>query len=197
MCIGTIQTHLKALERKGALQRRPFQARGLCPTEESHPLGGVSVREIPIVGRVAAGRPLLAEEHIEGAIPISPEWATGEGLFFLRVTGSSMVPTLCDGDYLLVRRQAAVEDGAIAVALLEGEMTVKRVVLAGHCLTLQPDNDAFPSLRVDIRQRPVQILGKAIGVYHRLCRSTAVFVNRKGSQCGNSLGTSITEKGAS
>jgi repressor LexA len=94
----------------------------------------------------------------------------GEGgeLFFVRVSGESMRPTLWDGDYLLVRRQAAVENGAIAVVLIEGEVAVKRAVHTGHRLTLKPDNEAFPLLSVNLRQRPVQILGKVIGVYRRL-----------------------------
>lgn len=78
-----------------------------------------------------------------------------------------MVPTLCEGDYLLVRRQESVENGAIAVILVEGEVTVKRALLSRHSLTLEPDNDAFPSLTVNLRPQTVQILGKAIGVYRK------------------------------
>jgi repressor LexA len=109
-----------------------------------------------------------AVEHIEGVIPVSTMWAKGEELFCVRVRGQSMLPTLCEGDYLLVRRQAAVDNGAIAVVLMEGEVVVKRVVHTGHRLTLQSDNDAFPPLTVNLRQRLVQILGKAIGVYRQL-----------------------------
>jgi repressor LexA len=117
---------------------------------------------------VAAGTPVLAVEHIEGVIPVSAMWAKGEELLCVRVRGQSMRPTLCEGDYLLVRRQAAVDNGAIAVVLMEGEVVVKRVVHTGHRLTLQSDKDAFPPLTVHLRQRPGQILGKAIGVYRQL-----------------------------
>jgi repressor LexA len=79
-----------------------------------------------------------------------------------------MVPTLHDGDYLLVRRQESVEHGTIAVALIEGEVTVKRVVPGGHDLILTPDNEAFPVLRVNVRQQTLRILGKAVGLYRKL-----------------------------
>jgi repressor LexA len=117
---------------------------------------------------VAAGKPLLAAEHIEGLLPLPTAWATGEDIFCLRVRGESMLPTLSEGDYLLVRRQATVEHGAIAVASIEGEVTVKRVVLGGNGVTLKPDNDAFPALRVNRRLGRVEIIGKAIGVYRKL-----------------------------
>jgi repressor LexA len=117
---------------------------------------------------VAAGTPLLAVENIEGVIPVHTEWAKGEELFCMRVKGESMMPTLLDGDYLLIRRQAAVEDEAIAVALMEGEVVVKRVVRTNHDLALKPDNDAFPTRTVNLQQQTVQILGKAVGVYRKL-----------------------------
>src|SRR5262245_60400070 len=98
--LGTIQAHLRALERKGALKRHPFRARGLYLTIPEEWSGSEAVRNVPIVARVAAGTPLLAVENIEGAIPIYREWATGEELFFVRVQGESMMPTLWDGDYL-------------------------------------------------------------------------------------------------
>jgi repressor LexA len=166
--IGTVQAHLRALERKGALKRRPFQARGLYLTAPEERSGGEAVRNIPIVGPVAAGTPLLAVENIEGVIPVHTDWAKGEELFCVRVKGESMMPTLWDGDYLLIRRQAAVENDAIAVALTEGEVVVKRVVRTGHHLTLKPDNDAFPTRTVNLKQQTVQILGKAVGVYRKL-----------------------------
>jgi repressor LexA len=168
VAIGTVQAHLRALERKGALKRRPFQARGLCPTAHVERSGGDAVRDVPILGQVAAGTPLLAVQNLAGVIPVSTAWAMGEELFFVRVRGASMQPTLWEGDHLLVRRQAAVENRAIAVVLIEGEVVVKRVVRTGQRLTLKPDNDAFPPLTVNLRQRPVQILGKAVGVYRRL-----------------------------
>lgn len=168
VCIGTIQTHLRALQRKGALERRPFQARGLCPTARAEGSPSATVREVPLRGNVAAGKPLRAEEPVEGVLPLPTAWATGEDLLCLRVCDDSMRPTMREGDDLLVRRQATVEHGAIAVASIEGEVTVKRVVLGGNGLTLQPDNEAFPTLRVHRRLGSVEIIGKAIGVYRKL-----------------------------
>jgi repressor LexA len=121
---GTVQAHLRALERKGALKRHPFRARGLYLTPPEGRSGGEALRTVPIVGVVAAGAPLLAVENSEGAIPVHTAWAKGEELFFVRVQGESIMPTLGDGDYLLIRRQAAVEHEAIAVALSEGEVVV-------------------------------------------------------------------------
>jgi SOS-response transcriptional repressor LexA len=113
------------------------------------------------------GRNSPLEEHAASlSMPRASE-ARGE-LFFVRVKGESMVPTLWEGDYLLVRQQPAVENEAIAVALIEGELVVKRVVRTGHHLTLKPDNDTFPPLVVILRQQTVQILGKAVGVYRML-----------------------------
>jgi repressor LexA len=101
VAIGTVQAHLRALERKGALTRRPFQARGLCPTAHGARSGGDAVRDVPLLGQVAAGTPLLAVQNLAGVIPVSTAWATGEELFFVRVRGASMQPTLWEGDDLL------------------------------------------------------------------------------------------------
>jgi repressor LexA len=166
--IGTIQAHLRALERKGALKRRPFQARGLSLTAPEERSGDEAVRNVPILGSVAAGTPLLAVENLAGVLPVYTEWAKGEELFCVRVKGESMMPTLWDGDYLLMRRQATVEHDAIAVALIEGEVVVKRVLRTGYHLALKPDNAAFPTRTVNLKQEMVQILGKAVGVYRKL-----------------------------
>jgi repressor LexA len=82
VAIGTVQAHLRALERKGVLTRRPFQARGLSLTVPAERSGSDAVRDVPILGQVAAGTPLLAVENIEGVIPVCAEWAKGEELFF-------------------------------------------------------------------------------------------------------------------
>jgi repressor LexA len=81
LCVGTVQAHLRALERKGVLKRRPFQARGLYLTSPEEPVGGNAIRDVPIVGQVAAGTPLLAVENIEGVIPVCGEWANGGNSF--------------------------------------------------------------------------------------------------------------------
>ena len=160
-----MQDHLRALERKGVLQRRPSQARGLSLSAAREQATGSAVQEIPIVGRVTAGVPVLVEEAVEGVIPVAIAWATGEDLFVLRVQGERMMPTRHDGDDLRVRRQETVEHGTIAVAVIEGAVTVTRVVPRGHELILTPDHEAFPVLRVNGRQQTVRILRKAVGLY--------------------------------
>jgi len=121
------------------------------------------------VGRIAAGSPILAVENVEGRVPVAREWANGEEVFLLRVEGESMVPTLCDGDYILVRCQPAVEEGEIAAALLDGEVTVKRFYTRGAAVVLKPDNDAVEPITVSAGQGvQLRILGKVIGVYRRL-----------------------------
>jgi len=153
--IGTIQDHLRALERKEVLQRRPLQARGVSLSAARAQATGGAVQEIPLVGRVTAGAPVLGEEASEGVIPVASAWAQGADLFFLRVQGESMVPTLHDGDSLLVRRQERVEHGTIAVALMAGEVTVTRVGPRGHALILTPDNiERFPPRRIAVGQSP-------------------------------------------
>lgn len=166
--IRAVQDHLAALEGKGCLKRSRLRARGLeierPPRHEE-----ARVRDVPLVGRIAAGSPILAVENVEGTIPIASEWASGEDLFLLRVAGESMVPTLCDGDYVLVRCQPAVREGEIAVALLDGEVTVKRFHTIGGTVVLKPDNEAVEPITLAAGQGiQLRILGKVIGVYRRL-----------------------------
>src|SRR5262245_16248888 len=163
--------HLKALERKGALRRRESAGR------TSRALTVVRAPEvdetprIPILGRIAAGAPLLAEEHRDGALPIIPEALPGppEDFFALRVRGESMIEAhICDGDLVVVRRQDSAQPNDIVVALLgdggEPEATVKRFLRDGDHVVLKPENATMPPIVVDPRARPVAILGKVIGV---------------------------------
>ncbi len=166
--VRAVQDHLAALEGKGYLKRSRLKARGL-EVERPPRREDVRVRDIPIVGRIAAGSPILAVENVEGTIPVAREWASGGEMFLLRVEGESMVPTLCDGDYILVRCQPAVGDGEIAVALLDGEVTVKRLQTRDGAVVLKPDNEAVEPIIVAAgRGANLQILGKVIGVYRRL-----------------------------
>lgn len=166
--IRAVQDHLAALEGKGYLKRSRLKARGLEIERQPRHEGG-RVRDVPIVGRIAAGSPILAVENVEGTIPIAREWANGEEMFLLRVDGESMMPTLCNGDYILVRCQPAVGEGEIAVALLDGEVTVKRFYTKGKAVVLKPDNEAVEPIAVAAgRGVQLQILGKVIGVYRRL-----------------------------
>lgn len=161
--------HLKALERKGYLKREATKSRSLQITDPASPgRRAPRPREVPIVGRVAAGRPLLAVENLEGTVSLPADWANGGDVFLLRVQGDSMVGAhILPGDLALVRRQETAENGDIVVALVDEEATVKRFQRSGETLTLLPENPAMTPLTFTPGSR-LEILGKVIGVIRRL-----------------------------
>ncbi|HTO13723.1 MAG TPA: transcriptional repressor LexA [Candidatus Binatia bacterium] len=162
--------HLRALERKGMLQRRAGPgrtARGLTLTEAAGGRSGTA--SVPILGRIAAGQPLLAEENREGELPIAAGALPGRGedLFALRVRGESMISAhICDGDLVLVRRQDSAQPNDIVVALVESdagdEATVKRFQRDGERVVLKPEHPTMAPIVVD--PRAVRILGKVVGL---------------------------------
>jgi len=158
--------HLAALKRKGYLHREPGRSRGLSLVSRLEE----QVVEVPILGRIAAGQPLLAAEHLEGTLPLPRSWVPGEEAFLLRVTGESMAPLLLPGDLVMVRVQPRVSRGEIAVVLVDDEATVKRVYEEAGGLVLKGDNPDFAPLRFPPEEAAelVQILGKVVGVYRSL-----------------------------
>jgi repressor LexA len=165
--------HLRALERKGALQRRASAGRTSRALTLTEPAGARAYRPVPILGRIAAGAPLLAEEHWEGELPVAPSALAdrGEDVFALRVHGQSMIDAhIMDGDLVLVRRQETAQPNDIVVALLESEAggdaeaTVKRYLRDGQRVVLKPENATMRPIVVDPAERQVQILGKVIGL---------------------------------
>ncbi|MBI4590153.1 MAG: repressor LexA [Candidatus Rokubacteria bacterium] len=157
--------HLRALEKKGALRRRPTAGR----TSRVLTLAdrGPVTREVPVLGRIAAGAPLLAEENREGSLPIGVEWLAGKGeeIFALRVRGESMVNAhIVDGDLVLVRRQESAEPGDIVVALLDNEATVKRFERKRDAVLLKPEHPTMPPIVVRPGRKDFKILGKVIGL---------------------------------
>ena len=162
--------HLRALERKGALQRRVSAGR----TSRALTLAGPapnSYRSVPILGRIAAGLPLLAEENREGELPVAASALPGGGddVFALRVRGESMIDAhICDGDLVLVRRQDSAQSADIVVALIgdggEEEATVKRFFRDGERVVLKPEHPTMAPIVVDPREREVRVLGKVVGV---------------------------------
>ena len=157
--------HLRALERKGALQRRATAKR----TSRALTLAdrGPGVREIPVLGRIAAGVPLLAEENREGSLPFLADWLAGKGeeIFALRVRGESMVNAhIVDGDLVLVRRQDTAQPGEIVVVVLDSEATVKRLARDGEAIVLKPEHPTMAPIVVKPGERDVRILGKVIGL---------------------------------
>ena len=157
--------HLRALERKGHLRRRTSlkrTSRALTLAEPSPAL-----REVPILGRIAAGRPLLAEENMEGNLPLAADWLTAKGdeLFWLRVRGESMVEAhIVDGDLVLVRRQENAQPGDIVVALIEGEATVKRLARQDDAVVLKAEHPTMSPIVIRPGERDVKILGKVVGL---------------------------------
>lgn len=162
--------HLKALERKGELQRRASAGR----TSRSLTVTGTGRAQpyrLPIVGRVAAGQPLLAVENREGELEIAPASLPGRGedLFALRVRGDSMINAhICDGDLVLVRRQDTAHINDIVVAMVgsgdEVEATVKRYQRDGDRVVLKPEHPTMAPVVVDPGKRELKIIGKVVGL---------------------------------
>ncbi|PYM94678.1 MAG: hypothetical protein DME04_07175 [Candidatus Rokuibacteriota bacterium] len=165
--------HLRALERKGELQRRPSVGRTSRALTLPDAVGGRSYYSVPILGRIAAGAPLLAQENREGEVPIATAAlpARGEDVFALRVRGESMIEAhICDGDLVLVRRQDSAQPNDIVVAMVESEAggeseaTVKRFLRDGARVVLKPEHPTMAPIVVDPARRSVRILGKVVGL---------------------------------
>jgi repressor LexA len=158
--------HLAALKKKGYLHREPGRSRGLALVSRLDD----QVVEVPILGRIAAGQPLLATEQVEDTLALPRAWVQGEEVFLLRVSGDSMAPLLLPGDLVMVRVQPRVSRGEIAVVLVNEEATVKRVFEEAGGLVLKGDNPEFAPLRFSPEEAAelVQILGKVVGVYRSL-----------------------------
>lgn len=162
--------HLRALERKGYLRRRAAGGRTSRALTLAAPRAGGG-REVPILGRIAAGAPLLAEENREGTLPLDPAWLGGRGddLFGLRVRGESMINAhIVEGDLVLVRRQDHAEPGDIVVALVDGEATVKRFGREGSAVVLRPEHPTMSPIVVREGQGDVRILGRVVGLVRGL-----------------------------
>lgn len=126
--------------------------------------------EIPIVGRVSAGQPLLAAENIEGMLPVDTSLVkNADKVFALRVKGNSMIDaSILDGDYVLIHQQPTAEQGEMVVALIEDEATVKRFYMENNKIRLQPENAAMKPIIVDPKENNVRILGKVEGVIRKV-----------------------------
>ncbi|MDY5348480.1 MAG: transcriptional repressor LexA [Candidatus Ventricola sp.] len=165
---STVHGHLMRLEKKGLLRRDAMKPRamGLSPEYSSSEDEAVDdVRRLPVVGRVAAGQPILAEENIEEELPV-PVGLTGSGeQFILRVRGDSMIEAgILDGDYIVVRRQADAQNGEIVVALVEDSATVKRFYKENGHFRLQPENSTMEPIIVD----EVSIVGKVVSLLRKM-----------------------------
>lgn len=157
--------HLKALERKGYIKRVGKRAIEIVSPSGRSALP--QAKEIPIVGRVRAGAPILAEENIEGSLTVGNELARGQETFALKVKGDSMIEDgILEGDHVIIRRQDAAEDGDIICALIGDEATLKRFYRRGREVTLKPANKNYEPIVVT--EGEFRILGKAVGVIRKL-----------------------------
>ena len=155
----TVHDHLKALEAQGKLVRRRG-ARGWRPP---------GAEGLPVLGRVAAGAPLLAEQNLDGALDLGTYFGVSESLFLLQVNGESMRDAgILPGDHVVVDAKAEVGDSEVGVVLVEGEVTVKRLARRGRILWLHPANEAFRPIAVDLRAQKARVLGKVVGVVRRV-----------------------------
>ncbi len=157
--------HLEALIRKGYLTKDDTTARSLriVAPEYQTPLTGAEVVELPLVGRVAAGFPILAEENIEDTVIVPRRLIKSEGRYFvLRVQGDSMVNAgILDGDLVVVQSTPTAAPGSIVVALVGGEVTVKRLVQEGNRRYLKAENPAYPDI---VPEEDWQIQGRVVGL---------------------------------
>jgi repressor LexA len=168
---STVHAHLANLERAGLIKRDPTKPRALELRRDPRPEPAqADIHRLPLVGEIAAGGPLLAEQNIEDYVAVPEPLARGGEEFLLRVKGDSMVNAgILDGDIAVVRRQQTAENGEIVVALAGAddaadEATVKRFFKENGRVRLQPENDALEPIYAD----HVQILGKVTGVFRSL-----------------------------
>jgi repressor LexA len=165
--------HLRALERKGMLHRRVTDrrvSRTLVLTDRS-PERSRRDREIPILGKIAAGAPIFAAENREDVIPVRPEWLAAKGgeVFALRVRGDSMIQAhIADGDLVLVRKQESAATGDIVAAMIDQEATVKRFATEGGTVLLKPEHPTMKPIVVDPQRAEFRILGKVIGLIREM-----------------------------
>jgi repressor LexA len=163
--VNAAEQHLRALEKKGAIEISSGASRGIRVRDAR--IGGRSARllELPVVGRVAAGAPILAEENLQGHYQIDTNLFTPRADYLLRVRGLSMRDAgILEGDLLAVHRTQDARSGQIVVARLGDEVTVKRLRRRGHAVSLEAENPDFEPIEVDLRRDAMVIEGIAVGV---------------------------------
>ena len=161
---STVHAHLETLERKGYIRRTPAKNRSTEILEQDFYSSSRELVYVPIVGKVAAGVPILAEENIEDTFPIPIDYIKNDSCFMLNVQGDSMIEEgILDGDLVLVRQQPDANEGDIVIALLDDSATVKTFNREGEYILLSPANKALSP----IYTKECNILGKVIGLYRR------------------------------
>ena len=157
------EEHLKALAKKGVIDILPGTSRGI---KLNIPLDDEAEEEgLPLIGRVAAGEPILAQEHVEMHYKVDPALFHPKADFLLRVNGMSMKEIgILDGDLLAVHRTTAVHNGQVVVARVDEDVTVKRLEKRGREVLLHAENEEFSPIKVDLANQPFNIEGIAVGV---------------------------------
>jgi repressor LexA len=174
-----VNDHLKALERKGFLTRGEQQSRSLVATKRARLVLGLGAKkndpsmiDVPVLGRVAAGAPILAQENIEDTVRIDSFLLGGNGreVFALRIKGNSMIDDgIHDGDFIFVKKTPSATPGEIVVALIEDEATCKRFFPEGDRVRFQPANKDMQPIYVQKAEfKQTMILGKVVGVYRKM-----------------------------
>jgi repressor LexA len=158
--------YLDVLERKGYIRRRKKMPRVLEFTDE---VALPTPLAIPVVGRVQAGKPIIAVENLEGEVLLDRSLVDGEEVFLLRVRGDSMAGThIVEGDLVMVKPQKTAENGEIVVALIGDEATVKRIYCEPGKVILRPENPAYDEIVVEPPSDDFQLIGKVVGVFRKL-----------------------------
>ena len=159
---SSVHSHLESLEKNGYIRRDPTKPRAIEIIDDTFNLTRREVVNVPLIGRVAAGEPILAEQNIENYFPIPVEFMPNNNTFMLVVQGESMVNAgIFDGDYVLVEQTPSAENGDMVVALIGDSATVKTFFKENGFYRLQPENDFMDPIIVD----EVDILGKVIGTF--------------------------------
>lgn len=161
---SSVHSHLETLEKNGYIRRDPTKPRAIEIVDDTFNLTRRELVNVPILGRVAAGEPLLADNNINGYFPLPPEYVNNKQTFMLTVKGESMINVgIFDGDLVLVEQTSVARNGDIVVALIDDSATVKTFYKESNYIRLQPENDALDPIIV----QDCMIMGKVIGLYRR------------------------------
>lgn len=172
---STVHSHLQALQKKGYLKIDPTKPRAievLYDVETDLPFERGAVRSVPLLGRIAAGTPIMAEEHVEEVLPLPADWVGDGNIFMLEVSGDSMMDAgIFDGDFVIIRQQPTAHSGEIVAAMMPSEYgdapeaTVKTIRHKGSAIIFEPANE-----RLQPFEAPpgTEVLGKVVGVFRKL-----------------------------
>ncbi|MGI8407785.1 MAG: transcriptional repressor LexA [Actinomycetota bacterium] len=172
---STVHSHLQALQKKGYLKIDPTKPRAievLYDVDTDLPFERGAVRSVPLLGRIAAGTPVMAEEHVEEVLPLPADWVGDGNIFMLEVAGDSMIDAgIFDGDYVIIRQQPTAHSGEIVAAMMPSEYgdapeaTVKTIRHKGSAIIFEPANE-----RLSPFEAPpgTEVLGKVVGVFRKL-----------------------------